>query len=96
MAQLGKCIDDGVELEVQDPVQWIKFSVDHGYGLEQTLKFVEEGRIRTKPRTLDVIVFQNEDGSPHSVAFADAFADQILSKHFTHTIPLDGESGDSS
>ena len=57
MEQLGKCIDDGVELEMYFPdpsAHWGKINRTLNWGVVP--EAVEEGRIRTKPRTVKLTI----------------------------------------
>ena len=72
MEQLGKCIDDGVELEMYFPdpsAHWGKINRTLNWGVVP--EAVEEGRIRTKPRTVEVRLYFDQYGDPCQVDLAD-------------------------
>lgn len=77
--QLGKCIDDGVEMEFEcwevggDRGEGTHFEALRPslYGFATLQDLLEEGRIRTKPKTVDVRMYFDDDDEPCQVDLAD-------------------------
>ena len=99
---LYPCMDDGVGLECENwmPAQtgadrkwWCADDFKH-HMMRAILELIQEGRIRTKPRTVDVVLFFNDDerkGEPCGVELRKGFRGTMGLTASTHTIPLDGE-----
>ena len=71
MEQLGKCIDDGVELEFHHhPTSGWKRLMYSGM-ISEYKTYCDDGRIRTKPRTVEVRLYFDQYGDPCQVDLAD-------------------------
>lgn len=98
MKELGAAMDDGVELEwrLDLTTSWVKrsFKIDNQADIPSVIKWIKAGRIRTKPRWVEVVLFYDEGiPDPVDIMLARA-ANTSLRKSFktsNHTIPLDGD-----
>lgn len=93
MAQLGKLTDNGVELEYNCNGEWRELD---NPDFNEVVQMVEEGRIRTKPRTIDVEIWIGSTGIPHGVQLIPGDNNRFGADDTRqiHTITLDEESGD--
>ena len=99
MEQVGKCMDDGVELEfqVQKDGIWKTTKIAaiyHGFNaslMSCWISYIEQGRIRTKPHTVDVVI-ETFDGTVINAYLNREVTIPINPAQVirtTHTIPLD-------
>ena len=95
MKQVGEAVDDKTVLQIELHSQkfpdgeWKDIELG-GYSIAAIAANVIAGRIRTKPRTVDVRLFyREEDEEPYRVEFA--IPEFKGARTTDHTITLDGE-----
>ena len=98
MEQLGKCIDDGVELELLDSANENAGLIIKEHQIRTVACWVNQGAVRTKPRTVDVRLYKNGKGEFYAYTETQMGWKPIASElsagvepYTTHTIMPDGE-----